>query len=360
MVTGKRPEASQGATIDRRSTKKPCVHALTHRVSKQEEILTYWVLVHILEFASDEVSSLAPFRGVCRQWQRAIQGVYGIYSIGLETPTQHIAAVGKAFGGLARLDITSNRKMFTEHLTRSLPDLVHSRSLREIRLTRCPHLTNTGLVSLGVLTQLESLDLSDCTTITDLTALRMLSNVRTLRLNNCRAVSVIGLEPLQHLTRLRSLELAGIHSVTNDCLRSLSTLVSLHHLDLSECECITDCGISALATLTELRHLTVYGCMNLTDQSLDTFGRRLGQLRHLDVADCRRLSDAGLWSLDGLGFLQHLDVSGCTALTDGAMEPLANLKALTSLNLSHCPRVTWNGRQRLGILPGLRPPAIYT
>jgi Leucine-rich repeat (LRR) protein len=323
-------------------------------IGHARELITGWVLVHILEFVALDVQSLAHLQQVSTEWSGAVKKMRSIYSIEEENRTQYVGVVCSIFSGLTELNVTNSRKTIIHELTKLLPGLVDSRKLRMIRLTRCPYLDDEGLRSLTTLTQLRSLDLSYCNKITDLIALETLVNIQALYLNNCRKLSRASLlHYIPYLTSLRHLELIDVPGVSDECLRSLSTMPVLRHLDLSGCTAITDTGILALSSLTSLCHVVVYACVALTDSSLLALSQ-LTQLSHLDVSDCHHMSDGGLVHLASLGRLRHLDVSGCNALTDLGISSLVCLTTLTSLDVSFCPLLTTHGIHSLNSLPRLR------
>jgi len=95
------------------------------------------------------------------------------------------------------------------------------------------------VVKLSALTQLERLDLSECS-ITDK-----------------------GLAQLRAIPGLRELLLCGCTELTDEGLAHLAALPHLASVDLSECS-VSDTGLAHLWGLKELRVLTLEGCNNIT------------------------------------------------------------------------------------------------
>jgi Leucine-rich repeat (LRR) protein len=155
------------------------------------------------------------------------------------------------------------------------------------------------LASIGRLTRLSSLNLSDCTSLFDLGQLAELKGLRFLNLRGCNRVT--NLAPIAYLEKLISLNLEGCTAISD--IEPTSELRELQSLDLTGCDQIEDLVPIA----------------------------RLDSLRYLSLKDCWKISDFG--PLDHLQDLKELYLQGC-ALKE--LTPLSPLVNLTSLDLSHC------------------------
>lgn len=145
------------------------------------------------------------------------------------------------------------------------------RNLHELQLQRC-HNVNSGLVHLGPMQALRSLDLRECQNLPEheLAHLRRLPELQELYLPG-RRVSDYGLALLRGSPRLARLEIAG-SGVTNTGLVHLRSIPNLHTLDLSYCSRISDQAIYNLLFLRNLRTLSI------TSTSISSNGiRRLRQ-----------------------------------------------------------------------------------
>ena len=103
-----------------------------------------------------------------------------------------------------------------------------------------------ALVQFSALTQLEGLDLTECSISDDgLERLQVLPNLRWLDLSNCEVITDQGLANLAPLTGLEYLDLAGC-SVTDAGLAHLAGLKNLRYLNFEGCDKISHAQVSAL------------------------------------------------------------------------------------------------------------------
>jgi hypothetical protein len=120
--------------------------------------------------------------------------------------------------------------------------------LNELALKELPQ-------NLTALTSLELLDLSECTQLSDLSALAGLTALQELNLYKCKQLSDIS--ALARVTSLRSLYLYGCERLSD--LAPLAALTSLQVLSLSEC-----LGVRRFASLESLlptlKTLYLFGC----------------------------------------------------------------------------------------------------
>jgi Leucine Rich repeats (2 copies)/4Fe-4S single cluster domain of Ferredoxin I len=154
------------------------------------------------------------------------------------------------------------------------------------------------------LASLQSLVLSNCWKLSDISPLAGLKSLQKLDLSGCNELSG-DLSPLARLTSLRSLSLNGFKQLSD--LSSLAGLTSLQTLNLSDCEQLNG-DLSPLAGLTFLQSL--------------------------DLCFCKQLS-GDLSPLASLTSLQRLDLTGCRQLS-GDLSPLARLNSLKGLRLYEC------------------------
>jgi internalin A len=173
------------------------------------------------------------------------------------------------------------------------------------------------------LTGLQSLNLNQCSSLTNVTGLQGLTGLHTLDLSHCGALTdVMG---LQGLTGLQSLDLSHCGALKD--VMGLQGLTGLHTLDLSQCRALTD--VTGLQGLTGLESLDLSHCGALKDVMCL---QGLTGLHTLDLSHCGALKD--VMGLQGLTGLHTLDLSQCRALTD--VTGLQGLTSLHTLDLSHC------------------------
>ena len=163
--------------------------------------------------------------------------------------------------------------------------------------------------SLGMLTDLEVLDLSRCSSLETLPAIGQFKALENLILSVCT----------DELITL--LDIAGT-------LRNLNKLAQLHFFD---CNFITNLP-ETIGLLTNLEHLQVYGCEKL--QKLPYSIGQLKVLKTLDVIKCSSLQ-ALPESLGALKSLQSLEIVECTSITE-LPDTIGLLSSLSLLRIECC------------------------
>lgn len=142
---------------------------------------------------------------------------------------------------------------------------------------------------------------------------------------------------LAHLpSNLQSLKLVNCHSLTDAALTHLP--LNLRTLDLSLCTQFSEAALAHLPP--HLESLNLSACHQLTDTAL---AHLPSDLQSLSVSYCRKLSDEALSLLPSSLLL--LDLSYCNQLTDDSLIHLP--LHLQSLNLSACPQFTDTALDRL-------------
>ena len=204
----------------------------------------------------------------------------------------------------------------------------------------------TNIDALSQLTELQQVDLSNCSQLADVAPLGELPKLRRLSL---AGTQVAGLKVLSGLQELQSLDIR---------FTPIKTLAGLHHLqelnflDCSICNDLAD--FEGLDGLENLRTLKLEG-VGITDLAAVA---PLTQLKYLDLNYCRGIKH--LKPLEDLLALQTLTLSHCLKITDwpllaehnslwhlnvaattiDSLEPLNKMKELKWVNLSHNPGVT--------------------
>ena len=107
-----------------------------------------------------------------------------------------------------------------------------------------------------------------------------------MNLGNCRGIDDDGITVLSRLTNLTSLDLSDCN-ITDSGLAHLQNLTNLTSLDLTGCYTITDSGLAHLQNLTNLTSLDLSWCSKITDSGvLPLIGENgLPNLRSLNVDD---------------------------------------------------------------------------
>lgn len=172
-------------------------------------------------------------------------------------------------------------------------------NMKSLKLGASDHITNQGIVPLGILKNLQSLELNYLSQVNDLAPLKNLKNLQSLVLVY---LPIHDLTPIGSLTNLTSLFLS---TMKIDNIMPLVKLSSLTELNL--------------VTLPEIKDLTpLVGLTKLTSLSL---------------VDLQQVND--LAPLVGLTKLTSLSLIASQGIND--ITPLNNLVTLTSLNLELLP-----------------------
>jgi Leucine-rich repeat (LRR) protein len=172
--------------------------------------------------------------------------------------------------------------------------------VKELDLSGTPIST---LAKIGQCPNLSLLDLSVCTSLSDLNGLAALPNLLFLTLRECMRL---------------------------DDLSAVAGLDKLIGLNLEGCTGICDLG--PLSKLRQLQSVDLTGCWQVNEL---TPLARLDDLRYLSIKDCQRVVDLG--PLGHLRKLEELYMQGCTGVRE--LGPLSGLSELTSLDLGHCRKI---------------------
>jgi hypothetical protein len=208
-------------------------------------------------------------------------------------------------------------------------DLSGSYDHKKPKLTQLPE-------SLGQLTQLQTLNLSDNKLTTLPESLGQLTQLQTLNLSDNKLITLP--ESLGQLTPLQTLNLSDNKLTTLP--ESLGQLTQLRTLNLSD---------NNLTTLPEsLGQLTQLQTLNLSDNKLTTLPESLGQLTQLRLLTARKLKLKAMpVAMRELKSLETLDLGDCSLNTfPDVIRPLVNCKRFVfdSTQLSSIP--SWIGELR--------------
>ncbi|XP_051917640.1 dynein regulatory complex subunit 6 [Hippocampus zosterae] len=284
---------------------------------------------------------------------KAIAEVAKLKSFSLEgnNRVSHVSwkAVCSSSRGLRRLHIVECHKMGDT----SLKAVATLRNLQYLDISLCSKVTDKGLFTLAEspsASKLRELNVSYCSQITD-AAISMIGHRFTklshLNLSYCEQLTDVALEYLMG-SSISSLDISGCN-IQDDGLAALEE-VPLKRLIIAECINITDVGMENLCKyLTDLEYVDVSGCLELSDQAVKAFSFYCRGLLTLRVAGCQKVTDMGMQCLShgAAQYLRELDVSGCT-LTDRAIRYIERLcPPLSSITMHGCDRISEEAAMRL-------------
>lgn len=150
------------------------------------------------------------------------------------------------------------------------------KDFEDLNLTYCTRVSDTDVNSIGKLSTLKRLNVSNCYRITDYGVqciATKLANLTHLDLSDCTQVTDLGLHHIgRHLINLRSLSLQNCRSVTDTGIGALVySLKDLNYLSLSKCHEISDTGLASIAEhCKKLAILNILECPKITSAGLDS------------------------------------------------------------------------------------------
>ncbi|XP_051704819.2 F-box and leucine-rich repeat protein 13 isoform X1 [Oryctolagus cuniculus] len=227
------------------------------------------------------------------------------------------------------------------------------------------------LRSIGHCRNLQELNVSDCSTLTD-ELMRYISEgcpgVLYLNLSNTTITNrTMRLLP-RHFYNLQNLSLAYCRKFTDKGLQYLSLGNGCHKLiclDLSGCTQISVQGFKNIAnSCSGIMHLTINDMPTLTDNCVKALVEKCPSITSVTfigsphISDCafkaltacnlrkirfegnKRITDACFKFIDkNYPNINHIYMSDCKGITDSSLKSLATLKQLTVLNLANCGRI---------------------
>ncbi|CAI0394256.1 unnamed protein product [Linum tenue] len=201
-------------------------------------------------------------------------------------------------------------------------DLSGLHNVQEVSITGSSWLTKVE--GLEKLESLESLCMSNCTSIRELSCGAGLKNLKDLQLDGCTQLTrVIGLERLESLDLLN---MSGCRSMEE--LPSLSMLRSLTTLNIEGWTQLNE--VVQLDTSESLRLLSMGGCTSIKELELSG----LFDLETLIIDGCTQLAE--VTGMEGLQQLEWVDMSSCPSLKE-----LPNLpRNISTLNIDQCEELS--------------------
>ncbi|XP_040827156.1 dynein regulatory complex subunit 6 [Ochotona curzoniae] len=229
---------------------------------------------------------------------------------------------------------------------RTLRAIGYCRNLQELNVSDCSTLTDELMRSIsegcpGVL----YLNLSN-TTITNRT-MRLLPrnfyNLQNLSLAYCRKFTDKGLQYLSlgnGCHKLIYLDLSGCTQISVQGFRNIASSCSgLMHLTINDMPTLTDNCVKALVEkCPSITSVTFLGSPHISDCAFKAL--TACNLRKIRFEGNKRITDACFKSIDkNYPNISHIYMSDCRGITDSSLRSLATLKQLTVLNLANCVRL---------------------
>jgi hypothetical protein len=193
--------------------------------------------------------------------------------------------------------------------------------------------------------ELKIVNLSRCTLISDIGAIKLAENLKGLKvLNlsyNSKITDVSIIKITQFQTNLQSLELANLHHLTdNGIVKIAENLICLNILKLSKNH-ITDISVIKIAeNLINLELLMLQGCVNITDKGVIRIAEKLLKLHDLDISFNNNITDNCIVKVtSNLIKLEILNLNS-TSITDNGLNMIGNhLFHLKELDIRRCEKI---------------------
>jgi len=280
---------------------------------------------------------------LCKQWSTVVDLDLSLCENLTNTSLQYISTYCK--------HITSLNLSFNPNISEiGLRSLTHNcKDITKLSLASCDQMSDEALRYVGTLHELESIELDNCTGITDEGLQHLvLPKLKSLFLGVCANVTDYGIINLVKATpQLEQLRLELCADVTDQALQYIAT--SCHRLKTlglergGEDSGISDEGVMRIAHgCRELRYLDISNCVRVSDDSLIKLAEYCPSLERLFLTDCDRISDLGVkLLLKNSTNLQSLSVARCTRISDASLKILAaNCPHIEFLDISCCFEVT--------------------
>ena len=186
-------------------------------------------------------------RLVSRQWRDASRS--GV--VALRPKRLDVQRLEHSFPKLRKLDLTRVGDL-------SLRGLDALLRLKDLTCVRLPLVTDTWLATFYRLTQLQKLNLSSATLISDAGLggiCQLLTELTYLNLKKCTGLTNGGIEQVSRLSKLTYLNLSALPFLTHRGMGTLTTLAELEVLKLNDAAAMSDEGMEAAVKLRQLTAL---------------------------------------------------------------------------------------------------------
>jgi F-box/leucine-rich repeat protein 14 len=220
------------------------------------------------------------------------------------------------------------------------------KKLKRLNLRSCWHISDQGIGHLAGLSKetaegnlaLEYLGLQDCQRLSDESLKHIaqgLVSLKNLNLSFCISVTDSGLKYLSKMPKLEELNLRACDNISDIGMAGLAEegCCGLESLDVSFCEKIGDQALQHISQgLYHLKSLSLSSCQ-ISDEGLEKLAK-MKDLQVLNVGQCSKITDKGLEVLaNELINLNSIDLYGCTKISSKGIEIIMKLPKLKSVNL---------------------------
>jgi F-box/leucine-rich repeat protein 13 len=232
---------------------------------------------------------------------------------------------------------------------RSISAIGQCQNLQDLNLSECSSLTDKALNDvLTGCTGLLYLNLSYCP-ITDNSLIvmsRHCTNLRFLSLAYCTQFTSKGLHYVyvrKGCKKVNYIDLSGCEQLTPECMRFIGgAFPVLNTIVLDDIPLINDEMVIAFVSQCQtLRRITFRGGSLITDKAVKLLALQSRKLKSIQIENNSLISDVSLKALGKVcRNLEAVNVSGCSKITDHGLKALSHLRSLVVINVADCVRIS--------------------
>jgi hypothetical protein len=225
----------------------------------------------------------------------------------------------------------------------------HSNFYQYVELTRCPQLNSEILnYYLHRFSLIRVFDISNNASVNDRSIQLLLFNltqISSLNLSNCSLItdnSFLFYSVCKARLTLNSINLSSTDAITDKTATVIiESSPNLMHFYLSDCDNITDKSILAIAASNYLQSIALDGVSDLTDRSVQHLLHNCAELTQLDLSELSQISQSAFININPGNFIRNLCLSSCIIVNDEAIALIARAcSLLEELNVEKCKKLT--------------------
>ncbi|EFA80095.1 leucine-rich repeat-containing protein [Heterostelium album PN500] len=243
---------------------------------------------------------------------------------------------------LTAINLSENPKVNNEIvsiISNQFPGVIH------LRLDSCTKITDIdGTLELSTPSlQTLSIKKSQISHQSFLNITASLLNLTSLSVKSCLQLTDLSFSSIGFLTQLEYLDISDNYRLLDNSMQSIcKSLHRLKHLDISQCLRLSTKAFFMIGKhLTKLEELLMVGCASLNDTAVLYFAENLFMLRHIDISACTLITDKSIYALaHNQLYLEKLFLRDCMNITQSAIDFVrdkCNLFRLTRLSLHSLP-----------------------
>ncbi|KYQ96957.1 leucine-rich repeat-containing protein (LRR) [Tieghemostelium lacteum] len=254
---------------------------------------------------------------------------------------QDLIVVGEIYPQLEELNL-SNCSMITDQPVSEFLTY-HGKSLKTLKITGTLIADKTISIMANYCLNLVALYIQNCQFIDpgSLSQLHQLPKLKTLDLSKCKLTN----EVVQtfHNSQLSELYLRNQSRVSDKPFKVYqSPWSTLKVLDLSSCSKLTDNSFTSIPNCPSMEQLILEACYNLTDQSVISIANHMPKLTKLSLKGCKFITDKSIdYLVRRCTMIRDFKLSRCHSITGDSLRAITDHLSvvLERIDLSMCPQI---------------------